>query len=146
MAATGGTGRRRALRATFWLLALSAGWSVPWLAGAQPTDKTDVFQYDAGGRRDPFIPLVRDGRLIGGGRSAQQLGEPSLHGILWDAGGHSIALIDDAEVRVGDTIAGYEVAEIRRDGVVLKSGEKSLVLTIAFEAGEPGATTGGMRP
>jgi hypothetical protein len=90
--------------------------------------------YDAGGRRDPFSPLVEDGRIIGQSATRSHSGfEPALYGIVWDASGGSIALINDAEVRVGEEIAGYRVAEIRKDSVVLRNGSEPLVLTISFE-------------
>lgn len=143
-------------RADRFLLFLLRAWAASLIAAAcfapaglsavEPP-KGEAFRYDAQNRRDPFTPLVRDGRLIGsGGRTGEQLGQPMLHGILWDVDGHSIALIDDAEVRVGDSVGGYEVREIRQDGVVLKHGEKTVVLTIAFEAVGPEATMGGTRP
>jgi hypothetical protein len=73
--------------------------------------------------------------------------KPVLYGILWDPGGQSIALINDAEVKVGDAVSGYRVKEIRQDAVVLINGGVPVVLEIAFEAPpstlSPGATTGG---
>ena len=107
--------------------------------------------YDPAGHRDPFVALVRDGRLVG---SVTQTGRvaadrPVLYGILWDPSGRSIALINDAELKVGDTVAGYRVAEIRQDAVVLANGGEPLVLTISFEEPSvaPGGTTkGGKKP
>jgi hypothetical protein len=137
--------RRAALCAAAAGLSMSLGVA---FAADPPGSKAAPFHYDSEGRRDPFMPLIRDGRMIGaGGRGAAgELGQPMLHGVLWDAGGHSIALIDDLEVKVGDTVAGYEVSEIRQDGVVLRQGERTVVLTIAFEAVAPEATMGGKRP
>lgn len=57
-----------------------------------------------------------------------------LRGILWDSAGGSIALIDEAEVKVGDTIGAYRVTEIREDAVVLADGGQPVVLKIAVEA------------
>ena len=110
------------------------------------------FLYDSKGRRDPFVPLVREGRLVAAGPGAQvEPSKPVLYGILWDPGGHSIALVNDAEVRVGDRIGDYEVREIRLDAVVLnRGGEEPLVLRLAFDAppasSTPDATTGGQNP
>ncbi len=93
------------------------------------------FDYDAGGHRDPFIPLVRDGRIVSlaGLSSAGSSSVPVLHGILWEAGGRSIALINSSEAKVGDTVDGYQVVEIRHDAVVLSSGGDPVVLQINFE-------------
>ena len=77
--------------------------------------------------------------------------KPVLYGILWDPNGHSLALINDTEAKVGDTINGYQVTEIRRDAVVLSvEGGEPVVLQLTFDT-PPGAlaprtprtTTGG---
>ena len=121
--------------------------ALAWAAQG-PSEKHDTFSYDPVGHRDPFVPLVRDGRLVGvttAGRVPAD--KPVLYGILWDPGGHSMALINDAEVKVGDAVSGYQVKEIRQDAVVLTSGGVPVVLEIAFDAPpsklSPGATTGG---
>ena len=92
--------------------------------------------YDANGRRDPFVSLVREGRLVspvGVPSSAARPSDLLLVGILWDPAAHSLALINDTEAKVGDTIGAYEVMEIRRDAVVLMRDGKPLVLQISFE-------------
>ena len=92
------------------------------------------FRYDSGGRRDPFVPLVREGRLVAAPPGARvETSTPVLYGILWDPGGRSIALINDTEAMVGDTIGRYQVKEIRQDAVVLDNEGKPLVLQITFE-------------
>ena len=127
-------------------LLLVLGVALVW-AASEPSKKSDA-SYDPGSHRDPFVPLVREGRLVGVvAPSGAKTGKPVLYGILWDPGGNSIALINDGEVKVGDTISGYRVQEIRQDAVVLNSGGGPVVLEIAFEASpsqsSPGATTGG---
>ena len=120
-------------------LAASAAWA---LSDA----KTDAFRYNAKGRRDPFVPLVRDGQFVTvsqQGPSPLETSRPMLRGILWDPGGHSLALINDIEAKVGHTIGDYQVREIRHDAVVLSNGAGELVLEISFEAPPSSATTGG---
>ena len=139
---------------------LSAAWAAALsLAGAGRSEAAEdpakagegmPFRYDSGGRRDPFAPLVRDGRLVAatpGTRVATST--PVLYGILWDAGGDSIALINDAEVRVGDAVGDYRVKAIRQDAVVLDNEGEPLVLQITFEPlpkRSSGAATGGEGP
>lgn len=92
------------------------------------------YRYDPGTARDPFIALVREGRIIGGLQPGQtDMSKPVLFGILWDPGGRSIALINDVEVKVGDVVGAYRVMEIRPDAVVMSDGGEPLLLTIAFE-------------
>ena len=105
------------------------------------------FRYQAGGRRDPFVPLILNNRVINPNtKTATDASQPVLHGILWDTAGQSIALIDDVEAKVGDTVGEYQVTAIRRDEVVLEADGKSVVLQIAFETQPSGATKGGERP
>ena len=106
------------------------------------------FHYDAGGRRDPFLPLVRDGRLVATTTVNSSEGDkPVLYGILWDPRGYSFALINDAEVKVGDEVGNYRVSEIRHDAVVLDNGGEPLVLSITFDTPQakpaPHTTKGG---
>lgn len=128
-----------------------------WLGGGpawaveEASKKSSAFQYDSKGRRDPFTPLVREGKLVNVTPGTQiSVTRPVLYGILWDPGGQSLALLNDTEVKVGDTIGGYRVQEIRQDAVVLIGGGEPVVLQLAFETPppklSPGTTTGGERP
>ena len=76
--------------------------------------------------------------------------KPILYGVLWDPGGHSIALINDGEFKAGETVGVYEVLEIRHDAVVLSDGGEPVVLQITFDAplsqGKRSATKGGEGP
>ncbi len=117
-------------------------------AAEEDAKKPKGFYYDPAGHRDPFVPLVRDGRLVGISQpTSKETTFPVLYGILWDPGGQSIALINDGEAKVGDTITGYQVKEIRKDAVVLSNGGEPLVLQIVYDAPAvkppSGATTGG---
>ncbi|MBI2495178.1 MAG: hypothetical protein HYY59_05810 [Candidatus Omnitrophica bacterium] len=128
----------------YWVI-VAAGLISLGAAGLQaeegPSAIRKPFQYDAKGHRDPFAPLVRDGRLVGARGSSIDASQAVLHGILWDPGGHSIAMVDDAEVKVGDMVGDYEVVEIRQDAVVLKGGAESLVLRIDFERPSEGRSS-----
>ena len=128
---------------------LGLGLGASRAAAEEDAKKPKGFYYDPGGHRDPFVPLVRDGRLVGIAQqpTSKEALTPALYGILWDPGGQSIALINDGEAKVGDTIAGYQVKEIRKDAVVLSNGGEPLVLQIVFDAPpaktSQGTTTGG---
>ncbi len=89
--------------------------------------------YDAKNKRDPFTPLVKDGRIVGKNSDGGPSAVPALGGILWDPNGHSIALINSTESKIGDTVNGYRVAEISRDEVVLTRDDERVVLRISFE-------------
>ena len=125
-----------------------AGWAVE--ANAK---ESTAFQYEPGGHRDPFVPLVQEGSRVGATVKGTPV-EPAkliLYGVLWDPGGQSIALINDKEIRVGDLVADYQLLKIRQDSVVLGKGGEQMVLKITFETppskpssgASPGASTGG---
>ena len=109
------------------------------MAAEQPSSPSVEFHYDAKGRRDPFEPLVRDGHVVPGMSLGHDLegDQPILYGILWDPAGTSLALMNDGEYRVGETVNGYQVVEIRRDAVVITSGGERKVLQITFDAPSP---------
>ncbi|MBI3319376.1 MAG: hypothetical protein HYZ89_02155 [Candidatus Omnitrophica bacterium] len=115
----------------------SIGWLTRWdpaLWAAEHTAPTGSYQ--AKDARDPFIPLVREGRVVtipGGSGGLMNASSMILSGILWDPSHQSIALINDEEVKVGDTIGGYQVTAIRQDAVVLVRDGKSLVLQLAVD-------------
>lgn len=97
--------------------------------------------YNSDGKRDPFIPLVHDGRFVavaGGGLSKESpVSDLHVAGIVWDPAGSSLALINDTEVKVGDQLGEYRVVEIRPDAVVLLKDGKPVVLQLSFEPPPP---------
>ncbi len=141
----------KTLRAAKWLCTIVcctalAMVGVPPSVGAD--DPAPQPRYEARGRRDPFAPLVRDGHFVGM-LQASHPSMPVLSGILWDPRGPSMALINDVEVKVGDTVGDYQVMEIQQDAVVLRAGGKSVVLRTASEVApgrSPRTTTGGAQP
>ena len=80
-------------------------------------------KYDAQGHRDPFTPLVKDGKLVGG---KAETALPELGGIMYDPD-NPIAMMGDKEVTVGDTIDDYKVVEIRETSVILQDAEGARV-------------------
>ena len=118
------------------LLALLC-WGAPaWTAEKVPVEKKhEPFQYDPAGHRDPFVPLIQNGKVVTGfGASDHGSGaRPVLHGILWDPGGQSLALINDGEAKVGDLVGDYRIEHIRKDAVVLNNGTETITLQILFD-------------
>src|SRR3989338_2147352 len=77
-------------------------------ATQKPAEQQESFHYDPQGRRDPFVSLVRDGRFIGTAPEMNpETSKPILSGVVWDPGGHSVALINNQEVKVGDLVGLY---------------------------------------
>ena len=84
----------------------------------------EVFDYDAGGRRDPFVSLLNTSELRPG------IGDLRVTGILYDqTGRHSVATLRDLgtnalyRVSVGTTLGRMHVAAIRLKTVVFSIDE-----------------------
>jgi hypothetical protein len=80
----------------------------------------EVFSYDAGGRRDPFVSLLRNGDL------RPMLNDLRLVAVLYDpTGRNSVAVMNDItmkdnqyRVKVGQTLGRMRVAGIEPREVV----------------------------
>ena len=125
---------------------VSLGLAASWWAGRSGGDwvlaesaQTGETLPSASRKRDPFIPLVRDGRLLNVASKTPRVSDVplSLSGILWDPGGQSIALINETELKVGDTIHEYRITDIREDAVVLMRDGQPVVLQISFDEPKP---------
>ncbi len=84
----------------------------------------EVFDYESGGRRDPFVSLLNTSELRPG------IGDLRLTGILYDQSGrHSVATLRDNgtnalyRVSVGSTLGRMHVAAIRLKTVVFSIDE-----------------------
>ena len=122
----------------FILVGCLVGWLVSGVEGIASAQQSQPFSYDAKGKCDPFVPLVRDGRITPCRFTPE--GTLVFHGVVWDSAGDSVALINDAEVRVGDPVEDYRVAEIRPDAVVLMRDQEVRMLRISFEGAVDGTT------
>lgn len=97
--------------------------------------------YESHGKRDPFVPLVHEGRFVAvtGSGLAKDSPVSDLHlaGIVWDPAGSSLALINEMEVKIGDRLGDYQVVDIRPDAVILLKEGKPVVLQLPFEQSIP---------
>ena len=89
----------------------------------------EKFEYNAKGKRDPFVPLVTpDGRLLNLDREEEAAKGLLLEGIMYDKHGMSYAVVNSRVVKVGDEVTGYQVLKIERDKVTLiKDGQPTVV-------------------
>ncbi len=81
------------------------------------------YEYEAAGRRDPFVPLL--GLELGGGKTGHLSPENlRLIGILWGDRGY-YALVKDGQdngyiLKRGDRVAGGHVSEINRQAIIFE--------------------------
>ena len=102
---------------------LLAGLALAW---AQPEN----FVYDEHGKRDPFAPLVGPGGAMISYDSEMTVADLNLQGILADAQGQNLAIINGKVVKVADLIGGYEVGEIGADEVDLVKGQQHFLIKL----------------
>lgn len=80
--------------------------------------------------RDPFWPLVtEDGKLVQG-FDVLTLENFYLEGIVWDAGGDSVVMINGMVLRKGDRIGGFEILKIESNRVTLRAGNERRYLNL----------------
>jgi len=87
-----------------------------------------TFVYDDHGRRDPFLPQVSATGTVIASEADLMPGDMVLEGIVADAQGHNVAVVNGKIVKTGDMIGPYAVAAVRLDNVELvKDGQHSIV-------------------
>ncbi|MBM3254745.1 MAG: hypothetical protein FJZ08_00360 [Candidatus Omnitrophica bacterium] len=90
----------------------------------------EQIKYDAGSRRDPFIPLVTpDGRLLNLDAEREEKSSLLLEGIIYDKFGISYAVVNGMVVKIGDKISDYQVLKIDANkAVFIKDGETQEII------------------
>ena len=122
----------RSILAAASLVCLMAapGWAV----------EEQAFHYDAHGRRDPFEPLVSPTGEMRMPRAAKGAASTlRLEGVLWDPV-KPLAIVNGEIHRVGDDVQGCRLVEIRKNAVVVDTGEggRSVIPVVVEE--EPATT------
>lgn len=88
------------------------------------------FIYKADGRRDPMIPLVTPQGLIRDIKSLEGRNGIFLEGIIYDAQGKSMAIINGEVTVDGDSIGEIKILEVKKDSVIILKGNQVEVLKL----------------
>lgn len=91
------------------------------------------FIYDSKGKRDPFMPLVTSQGYIVNVEEELFASDMNLEGIIYDAQGHSLAIINGKVVKVGDNIGSYTILEINQSTVILAKEAEKYILELKKE-------------
>jgi hypothetical protein len=92
----------------------------------------EKFVYDAGGKRNPFMPLVTsDGRLIKFDEEKES--EIILEGIIYDDRGMSYAIVNHQVVKIGDWAGNYRVFKIEKDKVTFLKDNQPIEVRLKKE-------------
>lgn len=88
------------------------------------------FAYDNHGKRDPFLPLVSSTGEVISYETNLSVSDMSLQGVLADAKGNSMAVINGKVVKTGDHIGAYEVESIEAQQVQLRKDDQQFWLKL----------------
>ncbi len=70
--------------------------------------------------RDPFMPLVsKDGKLMVTYGAINSINDIILEGILFDAGGESVVVMNDLVLKVNDHVGNIKVKHIKENEVII---------------------------
>lgn len=79
------------------------------------------FEYNAKGKRDPFVPLVSgEGGYMSDAEGISGIKDVRLEGIVWDEKRGSIAVINGEIVKEGQEIGSVRLLKIQKDGVIFE--------------------------
>lgn len=84
--------------------------------------------YDAGKRRDPFVPLTDEDSS-----SAVASSGFKLEGIIYDPGARSMAILGGKTYQTGETVGDATILKIQKDHVVISAGGEEKTLWIREE-------------
>ncbi|MDE1919892.1 MAG: hypothetical protein KGJ09_00565 [Candidatus Omnitrophica bacterium] len=88
------------------------------------------FVYDDHGKRDPFVPLVSSAGMVVTYDEDLSVNDLVLEGIVTDASGNNMAIVNGRVVRIGDQLGPYTVMAISFDQVEFSKGPRRFVLKI----------------
>ena len=94
-----------------------------------------AFVYNEHGKHDPFWPLVSPSGTRITYDTDLTATDMMLEGIVADAKGNNLAIINGRIVKVGDQIGSYAIETIANDHVDLVKGQERLTLKIKKEGG-----------
>jgi hypothetical protein len=98
----------------------------------------NAFEYNSHGKRDPFAPLVGPDKPTAVTRLADvaSVEEMSLEGIVTNAKGEVVALVNGEMLKTNDRVGEITVKSITSSGVTLSVGGKEYKLRLPEERGQ----------
>ena len=92
------------------------------------------FNYNAKGKRDPFIPLVSEsGGYASDAYEASAAEDIRLEGIVWDDVKGSIAIINGEIAKEGDSLGTMKILKINKDSVIFGVGGENVKIELNKE-------------
>ena len=100
---------------------------------AFPKEETATFLYDDHGRRDPLWPLVTSSGAVMNYKTEVFVSDLVLEGIIVEANGNNLAIVNGMVVKPNDSVGQYTVSEISANAVVLIKGQEKFTLRLKKE-------------
>ena len=88
---------------------------------------TDEITYDAGKRRDPFVPISMEDRDLASSSGIK------LEGIIYDPDNRSMVILNGKTYQTGEVVGDAKVLKILKDRVVISEGGEEKTLRIREE-------------
>ena len=99
-----------------WIVGMSFG----MMLGTGFALSAENATYDAHGRRDPFIPLVSaGGRGAATAMGIEQFDEIKVEGVVYDPKSGSVAVLNGAVLKEGDSLGNAKLIKIEAGGVLV---------------------------
>ena len=89
-----------------------------------------AFVYDEHGKRDPFVPLVSSAGMVVTYDEDLAVNDLNLEGIVSDASGNNVAIVNGKVVKFRDQIGPYVVDVIAVDHVEFLKGTERFILKL----------------
>src|SRR4051812_11985440 len=90
----------------------------------------NVFEYNEHGKHDAFWPLVSSSGTLITYDSDITANDISLEGVVVDAKGNNLAILNGKIVKAGDLVGGYTIDSISNNHVELTKGQEHLTIHI----------------
>ena len=104
----------------FFLFGVTTAWA----------DAPKVFEYNEHGKRYPFGPLISSSGTLISYDSDMAATDMNIEGVLIDAKGNNLAIINGKIVKAGDQVGKYTVETIFNDQVDLIKGQEHLTVKL----------------
>ena len=99
-------------------------------------DGNKVFVYNENGKRDPFDPLVSSkGTVLTYDSDVTSATDLILQGVVIEANGNNLAIINGKIVKVGDQVGPYTVESIAKDHVNFTKGQEQMTVKLKKAGG-----------
>ena len=108
-------------------------------AHSLPTDPVgqERIAYDSKGKRDPFLPLITGEKgTVMGLEMVETIDDVRLEGVIMDAAGSSMAVINDTLLMEGEKQYSVTLKRVENNSVVIYVHDKEHTVYLITEGGE----------